>query len=344
MNDPAPPQAPEIQPVDTSTAAFVGAAGGGPDGQAVLVTSFSEYLLMFGTAGSELAQTVRLFFENDGRRAYVVRAENHVVAALAALAALPVSLLALPDTSGQSAQAAANRIAGAAEVCERERWLLIVDPPASLSQSALEAWAHGLGSLPNAALYAPRLRPTAGTESAASGAVAGVMARTDTNRGVWVAPAGGNGTVQGVADATRQLSDVEAQRAAAASINPIRRVDGRLAIWGARTLAADDPRWKYVSVRRLALFIERSIDEGTRWAAFEPNGEVLWSAVRQAVDGFMLRLFQQGAFQGTSPEQAYFVRCDQTTMTQDDIDNGRLVVLVGFAPVRPAEFVTIRIA
>ena len=94
------PQAPPIEPVGTSTAAFVGATGGGPDGQAVFVTSFSEYLLMFGTAGTELAQGVRLFFENDGRRAYVVRAENHVVAALAALANLPISLLALPDTSG----------------------------------------------------------------------------------------------------------------------------------------------------------------------------------------------------------------------------------------------------
>jgi len=99
-----------------------------------------------------------------------------------------------------------------------------------------------------------------------------------------------------------------------------------------------------VSVRRLALFIEESIDQGTRWAAFEPNGEPLWSAVRQAVADLMLRLFQQGAFEGTSPEAAFFVRCDRTTMTQDDIDNGRLVILVGFAPVQPAEFVNIRIA
>ena len=129
MPNGTPTQAPPIQAVPTSNAAFVGATGGGPDGQAVLVTSFSEYLLRFGTAGSELAQGVRLFFQNDGQRAYVVRAESHVVAALAALAGLPVNLLVLPDTSAQSAQAAANRIAGAAEVCERERWIHIVDPP-----------------------------------------------------------------------------------------------------------------------------------------------------------------------------------------------------------------------
>jgi hypothetical protein len=131
---------------------------------------------------------------------------------------------------------------------------------------------------------------------------------------------------------------------AAAGINPIRRLDGRLAIWGARTLAVDDPKWKYVNVRRLSLFIERSIDEGTRWAAFEPNGEPLWSTVRQAVDDFMAVLFRAGALTGTRQEDAYFVRCDRTTMTQDDLDNGRLVVLVGFAPVTPAEFVTVRIA
>ena len=143
---------------------------------------------------------------------------------------------------------------------------------------------------------------------------------------------------------TRQLSDEDAERGAAAGNNPIRRVDGQLAVWGARTLAVADPRRKYVNVRRLSLFIEESIDQGTRWAAFEPNGEALWSAVRHAVDNFMAVLFRSGAFVGTRPEDAYFVRCDRTTMTQDDIENGRLVVLVGFAPVTPAEFVNIRIA
>ena len=344
MPDAAPAQAPEILAVDTSTAGFVGATGGGPDGEAVLVTSFSEYEQTFGTAGGEVAQCVRLFFENEGRRAYVVRAESHVVATLAALEDVPVSLIALPDTTGLSPHDAANRVGAAADVCERQRWFLFVDPPASLSQAAMEAWAGDLGSLPNAALYVPRLRLPDGTEQAASGAVAGVVARTDRDRGVWVAPAGSTARVQGVVDVTRHLSDQAVERCASAGINAIRHVQSRVAIWGARTLSVDDAKWKYVSVRRLALFIEQSIDQGIRWAAFEPNGEPLWSRVRQAVDDFMLRLFQQGAFQGTSPEDAYFVRCDRTTMTQDDINNGRLVVLVGFAPIVPAEFMTIRIA
>ena len=339
-----PIQGPPIQPVGTSTAAFVGATGGGPQGQAVLVTSFVEFERTFGTAGGELAQSVWLFFENEGTRAYVVRAESHVVANLAALDGLAVSLLALPDTGDLGAQNAANRVAGAADACERNRWFLIVDPPASLSQAAVETWTRDLGSRPNAAVYVPRLRLADGTDTAASGAVAGAFARTDRNRAVWVAPAGSNGRLGGVVDVTRSLTDDAAERGTAAGLNPIRVLGSGVRIWGARTLSVDDPKWKYVSVRRLALFIEESIDKGTQWAAFEPNGEPLWGAVRQAVDDFMLMLFQQGAFQGASPDTAYFVRCDRTTMTQDDIDNGRLVILLGFAPVQPAEFVSIRIA
>jgi uncharacterized protein len=114
-------------------------------------------------------------------------------------------------------------------------------------------------------------------------------------------------------------------------------------VWGARTLATTEPDWKYVNVCRFALFLERSIVEGTRWAVFEPNGEDLWREVRRRVETFMSTLFRQGAFAATTADDAYFVRCDRTTMTQDDIDNGRLVIVVGFAPHRPAEFLVIRI-
>lgn len=137
--------------------------------------------------------------------------------------------------------------------------------------------------------------------------------------------------------------DQEADRpnSRAASINVIRRLQG-IVVWGARTLSSD-PEWRYVNVRRFALLLERSISEGTQWAVFEPNGERLWIEVRRRVEAFMLALFQQGAFEATPAEDAYFVRCDRTTMTQDDIDNGRLVVVVGFALIRPAEFVIVRV-
>jgi Bacteriophage tail sheath protein len=344
MDDVPQSPGPAIQAVPTSIAGFVGAAAGGPEGEAVLVTSVVDYQRAFGTVAGELSRAVGLFFANGGTRAYVVRTEGEIDGALGALEGLPVGLLALPETGGLDANEAARVTAAAAALCLRRRWFLVVDPPGSLRPAAIETWARRVGSQSNAAVYMPRLRLPDGTETAASGAVAGVVARTDIQRGVWVAPAGLQGRVQGVADVTRQLSDKAVQRAAGAGVNPIRRLDTGLAVWGARTLSVDQPEWKYVSVRRLALFLESSIDQGIQWAVFEPNGEQLWAQVRLTVEEFMLQVFRQGAFQGARAEDAYFVRCDRTTMTQDDIDNGRLVVLIGFAPVVPAEFITIRIA
>ena len=334
---------PAIQGVPTSIAAFVGAAAGGPAGEAVLVTSVVDYERAFGRVAGELSRAVSLFFANGGTDAYVIRTAAKIDAALAALEGLPVGLLALPDTGGLNASEAARVVAAAADVCARHRWFLLVDPPGSLAPAAIGTWAQHLGSQPNVAVYMPRLRLPDGTETAASGAVAGVVARTDIERGVWVAPAGLRGRLQGVADVARHLSDEAVERAAGARVNAICPVETGVAVWGARTLSVDEPEWKYVSVRRLALFLESSIAEGIQWAVFEPNGEPLWARVRLAVEDFMLQLFHQGAFQGTRPEDAYFVRCDRTTMTQDDINNGRLVVLIGFAPVVPAEFITIRV-
>ena len=344
MNTPPQPPGPAIQAVPTSTVGFVGAAADGPEGEAVLVTSLVDYEAAFGTAAGELSRAVSLYFANGGRRAYVVRTESDIDGALAALEGLPVALLALPDTGGLDANEAASVVVAAAAVCARQRWFLLIDPPGSLRPAAIETWARGLRSQPNAAVYMPRLRLPDGTETAASGAVAGVVARTDIERGVWVAPAGSRGRLQGVADVTRLLSDKAAERAAGAGVNPIRRLDAGVAIWGARTRAVDEPEWKYVSVRRLALFIESSIDKGIQWAVFEPNGEPLGPRCGSSWRNFMFQLFRQGALQGTRAEDAYFVRCDRTTMTQDDINDGRLVILIGFAPFVPAEFITIRIA
>jgi phage tail sheath protein FI len=126
-------------------------------------------------------------------------------------------------------------------------------------------------------------------------------------------------------------------------VNCIRRFPGRgTRVWGARTLA-DDPQWKYVNVRRLFLYLEESMDEGTQWAVFENNDERLWARVRQSLSNFLTTAWRDGALMGTTPEEAFYVTCDRTTMTQDDIDNGRLIAEVGVAPVKPAEFVIIRI-
>jgi uncharacterized protein len=329
-----------ILAVDTSTAAFVGLPAKGPT-QPVELRSFEEYERAFGSADGELGHAVRLFFENGGVRAFALRAQEGLADGLQALGKAPYALLAVPDLGALDAEEAAGVALAAAEVCERDRAFLVLDAPASLAVPDVEVWARDLGSARNAAVYVPRLRLPDGTETAASGAVAGVVARTDMERGVWKAPAGAY--IRGASDVTVPLSAEDADRLAPAGVNVVRRLPTGLAVWGARTLAVAESQWRYVNARRLALFLERSIDEGTRWAVFEPNAEPLWREVRRRVEEFLLTLHGMGAFEGTRPEDAYFVRCDRTTMTQDDIDNGRLVIEVGFAPVRPAEFIVLRI-
>lgn len=176
-----------------------------------------------------------------------------------------------------------------------------------------------------------------------SGHVAGIYARTDIERGVHKAPA--NTVVRGILDLDLMINKGEQDILNPRNINVVRnfRADNRgLRVWGARCMTADTD-WKYVPVRRLFIFVEESLDEGLQWVVFEPNDEPLWARVRQSITNFLVRVWRDGALMGASVEEAFFVRCDRTTMTQDDIDNGRLIVLVGIAPVKPAEFVIVRI-
>jgi len=174
-----------------------------------------------------------------------------------------------------------------------------------------------------------------------SGHVAGIYARIDSERGVHKAPA--NEVVQGVLGVTDAIDDHVQDVINPLGINALRNFSGRgLRVWGARTLSTD-PQWKYVNVRRLCIYLERSIDEGTRWVVFEPNSEDVWKRVATLVQEFLYKVWRSGALQGSVPEQAFFVRCDRSTITQSDVDNGRLICEIGVAPVRPAEFVIIRI-
>jgi uncharacterized protein len=197
-------------------------------------------------------------------------------------------------------------------------WLLVAEPfPANLAQVAEDA-----------------IPP--------SGHVLGIYARTDVHR----APA--NANVRGPVlrlSRTLQKREHDLLNPSPVNINVIRdfRPDNRgIRVWGARVVTAD-PDWRYVNVRRLLIYIEKSIDVGLQWVVFEPNAEPLWAQVRRTVGNFLTTVWRNGALEGTRPEEAYFVKCDRTTMTQTDIDNGRLICLVGVAPVRPAEFVIIRI-
>jgi phage tail sheath protein FI len=184
-------------------------------------------------------------------------------------------------------------------------------------------------------------------EFPACGAVAGVFARTDVQRGVWKAPAGIDAGLSGVREFAVKMSDPENGRLNPLGVNCLRnfRVYGNV-IWGARTLAGADrlgSEWKYVPVRRFALFLEESLYRGTQWVVFEPNDEPLWAQIRLNIGAFLFDLFRQGAFQGRTPSEAYFVKCDSETTIQNDIDRGIVNIEVGFAPLKPAEFVIIKI-
>jgi len=250
----------------------------------------------------------------------------------------------------------ASVLTAAAAYCEKRRAILLLDPPSgwtSKEDATNSTNLNTLPSSPNAALYFPRVRqanPLRQNQlevNAPSGVVAGIMARTDATRGVWKAPAGLEATIRGVHSLTVPLTDAENGELNPLGVNCLRTMPavGHI-VWGARTRKGDDrlaDQWKYLPVRRTALYIEESLYRGTQWAVFEPNDEPLWSQLRLNIGVFMHGLFRQGAFQGQSPKDAYFVKCDSTTTTQADIDRGIVNIVVGFAPLKPAEFVVIYI-
>src|SRR6185312_3898772 len=232
-------------------------------------------------------------------------------------------------------------ITEAAVYCEQRRAMLLVDPPSTWTTK--DQAKNNIGSLgttsKNAALFFPRLKefnPLKDNQLdifPPSGAVAGIFARTDTTRGVWKAPAGLDATLVGVPELSVPLTDRENGELNPLGINCLRSMvpAGRV-IWGSRTLQGDDrfgSEWKYIPVRRTALFIEESLYRGTQWVVFEPNDEPLWSQIRLNVGAFMHNLFRQGAFQGSAPRDAYFVKCDKETTTQNDINLGIVNIVVG---------------
>jgi hypothetical protein len=265
-----------------------------------------------------------------------------------------IAIVAMPDTvrftDPASQLAAANALI---EHCERARYrIAIVDPPRDSSISEVRAFRSQFDTK-YAALYYPWLRivdptvrpdpglPAPPLDVPPSGYVAGIYARSDIERGVHKAPA--NEVILGI---TKFVTNVTFDRQSLLNpegVNALRFFEGRAnRVWGARTMSSD-PEWKYVNVRRLFIYLEHSIDKSTQWVVFEPNNERLWASVRRTIEDFLLAVWRTGALMGTRPEEAYFVRCDRTTMTQNDLDNGRLICLIGVAPTYPAEFVIFRI-
>jgi uncharacterized protein len=245
-------------------------------------------------------------------------------------------------------------------LCGQARAMLLIDPlPNVTTVSGAVDWKSNTIAVlnspngQNGAAFWPRLRlPDALNNGqlrtfAPSGVVAGVYANSDAVNGVWTAPAGISAGLNGVQNMTYQLTDIENGVLNPLGLNCFRTfpIYGPV-MWGARTLVGADAmanQWKYVPVRRMALFLESSLYQGTQWVVFQPNDERLWAAIRLNVNSFMQTYFLKGAFQGQTPAQAYFVKCDSETTTPTDIDNGVVNILVGFAPLMPAEFVVIQI-
>jgi phage tail sheath protein FI len=266
------------------------------------------------------------------------------------------NLLILPKDVDHNAATTASLWGPASRFCQRRRGFLLMDSPISWKsvQDATNP-TTGVNSLrvglvkENSAVFYPRLliddnglRKAVG----ASGAIAGLIARIDATRGVWKAPAGIDADLRGVIGLENLFSNQDNAVLNPRGINTLREFPTGIVNWGARTMAGDDhfgSVWKYIPVRRIALFIEESLFRGLKWVVFEPNDEPLWAKIRLSVGTFMNNLFRQGAFQGTSPEDAFFIKCDKETTTQNDINRDIVNIIVGFAPLKPAEFVIIKI-
>jgi phage tail sheath protein FI len=379
------PGPPRITGVDTTTTAFIGPTRAGPvTGVPTLLTSqraFEQVYgdgqpLAFGDAGSVtnfMWHAARAFFEQGGRRLYVMRvhapgagadgnrpdsaayasrvddAGPHGFAALEALE--DIALVAAPGATfgargawRSEAQAITEQLVAHAE--QMRYRLAILDSGDGQSAAEVRAWRSAFDTS-RAALYYPWIRvadPVTQTDIVLppSAFAAGICVRTDIERGVFKAPA--NELVRLATGFERAISKTEQDTLNPDGINVFRTFAGRgHMLWGARTLSRD-PAWKYVPVRRCMMYLEHSIERGLQWAVFEPNGAPLWSAVRRLVEDFLSNEWRAGALQGSRPQDAYFVRCDASTMSQQDLATGRLVVLVGVALLKPSEFVLFRVA
>jgi phage tail sheath protein FI len=352
-----------IEGVDTQTALLIGVTDAGPK-TATTVPSFVDFVNAFGPQVTEpgleirdrwtthdegghwwqFSSSVRGFFENGGQQAVIKRipvnnpedlTPEDFVTAIESLSDLPdVSLCLSPGMWSAKVQAALIKR------CEqRGDSFTILDPPPALDINEIRAFRRGRSSS-YSALYYPWL-DIDGIAIPSSGHVAGIYARSDRERGIHKAPA--NEEIRGISKLGHDVSNADQALLNQEGINALRSFPGHGSrVWGARTLSAD-PEFKYVNVRRLLIYLERSIDVGTQWVQFEPNNERTWANVRLAVSDFLLNAWRDGALMGVTSENAFFVKCDRSTMTQNDLDNGRLICLIGVAVMKPAEFVLFRI-
>ena len=375
---PLPPQTPgvyipeinspakTIVGVSTATPVLIGTFPSGPSFTPRKVRSHQEGDRIFGgLQTNHLSSLVmKQFFENGGKEIWIVSIGRTtrgqpklLLKGLLQLSHIPsFTILLIPETTHLSDREAAKVFQTAIPIVEQQRAVYLIDPPqqdaARQSVKSLALWYKSQPFIrhPNLILYHPRIHIPSMASAALpitippSGTLAGLFARLDETRGVWKAPAGMEATLMGVMGLEQLLTSQDVTLLESGNINALKQTSPTTFVaWGSRTLSPD-PEWRYVPVRRTALFLESSIKQGLTWTVFEPNDEPLWKQIRQSVGDFLTSLFRQGAFQGTKPQDAFFVKCGRDTITAKDQAAGLLHILVGFAPLKPAEFVTLRIS
>jgi len=367
-----------IEAVGTNTVGFLGESAKGPQNESVLITNWSQFVKTFGDfkdCSEHLAHGVYGFFNTGGSRCFVVnvgapdapkevksgdKKDDKAAAshggggrdglyigrdggpgARTGLKCFDeVDEIAIVAAPGQTSPAVQDALLSHCET--RKDRFAVLDSPETIT--------GGVDKLPKprdskyGAYYFPWIQvydPDKGNIFVPpSGHIAGVYSRTDSERGVHKAPA--NEIVRGALGLKYNVSKGEQDLLNPKGINAIRFMNGGIRIWGARTLSSD-PSWRYINVRRLFIMVEASIERATQWVVFEPNDHRLWKRVQRTIASFLTLLWRNGALMGTAPEQAFYVKCDEETNPPEVIDTGQLVVEIGLAPVKPAEFVIFRI-
>jgi uncharacterized protein len=331
-----------IESVSTGTTAFLGETQSGPDAP-TLVMSWVQFQQLFGGYFGQdkyLPYAVEGFFANGGQKCFICRVKGGDYAAALAKTEPMEDVALIYSPNAQATSGLADLLISH---CERLRSRFAIfdsvkgQEPSAITKPRESSYA---------ALYYPwvyvKVNANIKVMVPPGGHIAGVYTRVDTTAGVHKAPA--NQQVMGITGVEHSVSNLQVETLNPRGTNCIRSFEGRgILVWGARTISSD-PEYKYVNVRRLLIYLEQSIKRGTAWAVFEPNNEVAWAKVKAQVGEFLIQAWKEGKLQGAKPEEAYFVKCDRSTMTQNDMDTGRLIVEVGVAAVKPAEFIIIRVS
>ncbi|MCA9473802.1 MAG: phage tail sheath subtilisin-like domain-containing protein [Nitrospirales bacterium] len=351
--------------VSTSRAVVIGSFPAGPSYSPQQVKTLRDFERRFGglRAGNLSSLVVSQFFANGGSDIWVIstgatflRKASPLLKGLSLVPRIPfANLLLIPETFELSDRDVDQVYRQSVFVAVKQSLVYILDLPRRSSSFRtihdLTSWVQSRQELyqPNVVVYFPFIQVHAVRKNSptitmpSSGTLAGIYARVDQAQGVWKAPAGAEANLREVVGLEPVLGRNDQQSLTVANINPLtRKASAGYMAWGARTLSSDS-EWKYVPVQRTAIYLRQSIQLGLKWAVFEPNDEPLWAQIRLFVGTFLETMFRQGAFQGRKARDAYFVRCGRDTITLPDQTAGRVNLVVGFAPLKPAEFIVIHI-